>query len=115
MLAALIEVKPDQMVEIPDEIARVLDEYADLMPAELPKQFPPRRAIDHQIVLESGARPPARAPYRMSPIELKELRKQFDDLLETGFIQPLKAPYGAPVLFQKKQDRSYGCVWIIMH
>ena len=35
-----------------------------------------------------------------------ELRRQLDELLETGFIQPSKAPYGAPVLFQRKQDGS---------
>ncbi|XP_021596708.1 uncharacterized protein LOC110603322 [Manihot esculenta] len=42
----------------------------------------------------------------MAPPELAELRKQLDELLEAGFIRPTKAPFGAPVLFQKKQDRS---------
>ncbi|KAJ8899074.1 hypothetical protein K2173_010227 [Erythroxylum novogranatense] len=40
----------------------------------------------------------------MSLRELAELWKQLGELLEAGFIQPSKAPYGAPVLFQKKQD-----------
>ncbi|PON59962.1 hypothetical protein TorRG33x02_286090, partial [Trema orientale] len=73
---------------------------------ELPKELPPRRAIDHKIELEPGTRPPAKAPYRMAPSELMELRKQLDELLNAGLIQPSKAPYGAPVLFQKKQDGS---------
>lgn len=51
-------------------------------------------------------KPPARAPYRMSQPELAELRKQLKELLDTGFLQPAKLPYGAPVLFQKKQDGS---------
>lgn len=42
----------------------------------------------------------------MAPPELAELRKQLDELLESGFIKPSKAPFGAPVLFQKKQDGS---------
>lgn len=42
----------------------------------------------------------------MAPSELVELRKQLDVLLNVGFIQPSKAPYGAPVLFQKKKDGS---------
>ncbi|GLT65603.1 hypothetical protein SLA2020_380240 [Shorea laevis] len=63
----------------------------------------PRRAINHQIELVLGARPPAKAPYRMAPIELEELRKQLEELLEAGDIQPYKAPYGAPVLFSKKR------------
>ena len=40
----------------------------------------------------------------MAPKELVELRKQLNELLDAGLIQPSKASYGAPVLFQKKQD-----------
>ena len=40
----------------------------------------------------------------MAPPELAELRKQLDELLTAGFIRPAKAPYGAPLLFQKKKD-----------
>ena len=42
----------------------------------------------------------------MSPKELDELKKQLDDLLAKGLIQPSKSPYGAPVLFVKKKDGS---------
>lgn len=56
--------------------------------------------------LEPGTVPPARAPTRMAPPELAELRRQLDDLLESGFIRASKAPFGAPVLFQKKHDGS---------
>ena len=45
-------------------------------------------------------------PYRMAPLKLEELRKQLKELLDTGFIRPSKAPFGAPVLFQRKQDGS---------
>ena len=40
----------------------------------------------------------------MAPKELVELRKQLNELLDAGLIQPSKALYGAPILFQKKQD-----------
>ena len=92
--------------EIPGAIQRVLKEFSSVMPDKLPKALPPRRPVDHAIELVPGAKPPARAPYRMSPPELAELRKQLDELLEAGFIRPSKAPFGAPVLFQKKQDGS---------
>lgn len=105
-LCALIEIKPGVAQEVPDTVAKVLDDFKDVMPPELPKTLPPRRAVDHKIELEPGARPPAQAPYRMGPAELVELRKQLADLLESGFLRPSKAPYGAPVLFQKKQDGS---------
>ncbi|KAK4391962.1 Transposon Ty3-G Gag-Pol polyprotein [Sesamum angolense] len=89
-----------------DSLMSAMQEFKDDFPPELPKKLPPRRAIDHAIELEPGARPPAQAPYRMAPAELAELRKQLDGLLEAGLVQPSKAPYGSPVLFQRKQDGS---------
>ena len=53
-----------------------------------------------------GLRPPTQAPYWMTRLELIELRKQFTELLDSSVVQPFKAPYGAPLLFQKKQDGS---------
>nr|GFA52831.1 hypothetical protein [Tanacetum cinerariifolium] len=54
----------------------------------------------------SGAEPISKAPYRMAPIELKELKDQLQELLERGFIRPSVSPWGAPVLFVKKKDGS---------
>ena len=93
-------------VDVPTEVQDVLEEFKDVMPNELPKKLPPRREVDHQIELEPGTKPPALSPYRMAPPELAELRKQLKELLDAGFIRPSKAPYGAPVLFQKKKDGS---------
>ena len=105
-VAALIEIKPDKHIEVPDVVVPILRRFADVMPPELPKKLPPRRQMDHQIELVSGLRPPAQAPYRMTTPELIELRKQLTELLDAGLVQPSKAPYGAPMLFQKKQDES---------
>lgn len=105
-LATLSTKEDEASSEVPPSLDPLLEEFKDLMPAELPKVLPPRRAIDHEISLIPGARPPARGAYRMAPPELKELRRQLDELLDAGFIRPSKAPYGAPVLFQKKQDGS---------
>ena len=52
------------------------------------------------------SKPPARAPYRIAISELEELRKQLKELLDTSFIRPSKAPYGVPMLFEKKHDCS---------
>lgn len=40
----------------------------------------------------------------MSPIELKDLRRQLDELLKQGLIEPTASPYGSPVLFVKQKD-----------
>lgn len=79
-----------------------MGELEDVMPKELPKKLPPRREVDHIIELEPGAKSPAKAPYRMAPPELEELKKQLKELLDAGFIQPSTLCYEAPVLFQKK-------------
>ena len=70
----------------------------------LPSKLPPRRDVDHHIDLEPGGAQPYQGIYRMSPLELGELRKQLDDLLEKGFIKPSKSPFGAPILFVHKED-----------
>ena len=74
------------------------------MQESLPQTLPPRRDIDHEIELLPGVKPPAKNAYQMAPPKLAELRKQLDELAAIGFICPAKAPYGAPVLFQKKKD-----------
>ena len=51
-----------------------------------------------------GTTPISKAPYRMAPAELKELKEQIQDLLDKGFIRPSFSPWGAPILFVKKKD-----------
>ncbi|GJR48504.1 putative nucleotidyltransferase, ribonuclease H [Tanacetum coccineum] len=66
----------------------------------------PIRDVEFNIELSPGAEPISKAPYRMAPIELKELKDQLQELLERGFIRPSVSPWGAPVLFVKKKDGS---------
>jgi hypothetical protein len=42
----------------------------------------------------------------MNPAELVELKKQLDDLLSKGFIQPSSSAWRSPVLFVDKSDGS---------
>ncbi|KAA0043593.1 RNA-directed DNA polymerase-like protein [Cucumis melo var. makuwa] len=60
---------------------KVLNEYVDIMPPELPKSLPPRRGIDHKIELVPGTKPPTKNAYQMVPPELAEFWKQLDKLL----------------------------------
>ncbi|XP_060962018.1 uncharacterized protein LOC133032169 [Cannabis sativa] len=62
------------------------------------------REIEFVIELVPGTAPVSRAPYRMAPSELKELKIQLEELLKLGFIRPSYSPWGAPVLFVKKKD-----------
>ena len=80
-------------------------DFPDVFPEELPG-LPPVREVEFNIELIPGAEPISKAPYRMAPIELKELKEQLQELLERGFICPSVSPWGAPVLFVKKKDGS---------
>ena len=74
-----------------------------MFPEEL-SGLPPQREIEFAIDVILGATLTTITPYRMAPLELKELKLQFQELLEKGFIQPSVSPWGAPVLFVKKKD-----------
>ena len=90
--------------EYPVQVGEILRDFSDVFPKDLPKELPPQREVDHRIELIPGAEPPHRAPYRMSPQGLDELRKQLKDLTEKGYIRPSVSPFGAPVLFVPKKD-----------
>nr|GEX60815.1 putative reverse transcriptase domain-containing protein [Tanacetum cinerariifolium] len=75
-------------------------------PEDLPS-IPPARQIKFQIDLVPGAAPVARVPYWLAPSKMKELAKQLQELSVKGFIRPSSSPWGAPVLFVKKKDRSF--------
>ena len=42
----------------------------------------------------------------MNAEELVELKKQLDDMLQKGLIQPSVSPWGSPVLFVDKRDST---------
>ncbi|GJY96512.1 retrotransposon protein, putative, ty3-gypsy subclass [Tanacetum coccineum] len=95
-----------QSLESPNiENLSVVREFADVFPDELPGL--PRLGRDCiWLELIPGAEPISKAPYRMAPVELKELKEQLQEMLENGFIRPSVSPWGAPVLFVKKKDGS---------
>lgn len=93
-------------IELSNVRLRVMDTYRDVFPDDLPSGLPPQREVDHKIELIPGKNPPSRPLYRMSPSELLELKKQLEELVKSGFIQPSKSPFGAPILFVKKKDGS---------
>ena len=85
------------------EAPRVVREYMDVFPNELPG-LPPLREVEFTIDLLLGTALISVAPYRMELMELKELKSQLQELLKKGFIQPSVSPWGATVLFVKKKD-----------
>ncbi|GAU10196.1 hypothetical protein TSUD_418680, partial [Trifolium subterraneum] len=86
----------------PSDIS-IVREYLDVFPEEI-NSLPPEREIEFSIDLVPGSQPISVAPYRMSPLELRELKSQLEELLQKHFIRPSVSPWGAPVLLVKKKD-----------
>ncbi|CAH9124286.1 unnamed protein product [Cuscuta epithymum] len=83
----------------------VVNEFPDVFPEEIPG-MPPEREVEFSIDLMPGTAPISKAPYRMAPKEMQELKEQLEELLGKGYIKPSVSPWGAPVLFVKKKDGS---------
>ncbi|XP_073153306.1 uncharacterized protein [Henckelia pumila] len=76
----------------------VVSEFDDVFPDEI-SGLPPFREVDISIELISGTLPISKAPYRMTPVDMKEWKEQLEDLLDKGYIRPSVSPWGTPVLF----------------
>nr|GEW83042.1 putative reverse transcriptase domain-containing protein [Tanacetum cinerariifolium] len=84
----------------------IVQDFPEVFPEDLPG-LPLARPVEFQIDLIPRAAPVARAPYRLTPSEMKELSKQLQEIFDKGFIRPSSSPWGAPVLFVKKKDGSF--------
>ncbi|GJT57217.1 putative reverse transcriptase domain-containing protein [Tanacetum coccineum] len=84
----------------------IIRDFSKVFPEDLPG-LPPVRPVEFQIDLIPGAAPVARALYRLTPSEMKELSEQLQELSDKGFIRPSSSPWGAPVLFVKNKDGSF--------
>ena len=69
----------------------IVREFPYVFPKELPG-IPLEREVDLSIEILPGTTPISRAPYRMAPTELKELKIQLQELLDKGSIRPSVLP-----------------------
>ena len=86
-------------------LPRVVCDYEDVFLDEL-SELPSHRDVDFVIELHLGTSPISMTPHRMEPVKLQELKVQLQGLLDKGFIRPSTLPWGAPVLFAKKKDKT---------
>ena len=111
----VVTVNEDQTkTEYPMQVQELLNEFSDVFPKDLPAGLPPHRQLDHRIELVPGVELPHRAPYRMSPQGLDELKKQLKDLTEKGYISTFSFTFwGACPLCPPKRAEECACVWTI--
>ncbi|GBG88708.1 hypothetical protein CBR_g48237 [Chara braunii] len=85
----------------------LIREYHDVFPSSFSYAgIPPMRDVEHSIQLVPDYRVHHQTPYRLSIPEATELKRQLEELLRLGFIKPSNSPWGAPVLFARKADRT---------
>ncbi|WVZ64299.1 hypothetical protein U9M48_013839 [Paspalum notatum var. saurae] len=92
-----------QMEARPTDGIRVVCEYPDVFPDELPG-MPPDRDIEFLIELLPGTAPIAMRQYRMAPVEQDEVKNNIDELLAKGFIRRSSSPWSFPVLLVEKKN-----------
>ena len=78
----------------------VVEEFLDVFPEDL-LGLPLDRVLEFSIDVIPGMTPISKAPYRIAPMELPELKKQLQEFSDKGFIKPCISPWGAPVLVKK--------------
>ena len=86
-------------------LPRVVCEYEDVFPDELPR-LPPQRDVDFVMELHPGTLPISMTPHRKAPVELHELKVQLQELLDKGFIRPSTSSLCTQILFAKKKDKT---------
>lgn len=91
-------------MKVSDMVEKLVAEYEDLFVEKLLNRLPRERDLDFQIKLKSDEPPPVHQLIPLSFAELKELKHQIQDVLQKRFIRPSSSPYGAPILFVKKES-----------
>ncbi|XP_074291260.1 uncharacterized protein LOC141618036 [Silene latifolia] len=85
----------------------VVGEFSDVFRDEIPG-LPPKRDIDFSVELKPGTGPISKAPYRMGPKELEELKKQLNELLDKGpFLDRFVVVFIDDILVYSKAKEEY--------
>ena len=87
------------------DLPRVVFEYEDVFPDELPR-LPSHRDVDFIIELHPGTLPISMTSHRMAPVELQELKVQLQELLDKGLIRQSTFPWTTQVLFTRKEVKQ---------
>lgn len=90
-LAFLVNVLGTQHQENKMSEVSIVQEFEDVFSENL-LGIPPDRQIEFVIDLVLRATPVSKAPYRMAPKELEELKVKIEELLDNWFIRPSFSP-----------------------
>jgi hypothetical protein len=94
-------------IPIATEVAKLLEEYVDVIPNDLPDGLPPKRDIQHHIDLILGSSLPNKGAYRMSPTQNAYLNRQVKKLIKKGVVREIMSPGVVLALLTLKKDNTW--------
>nr|GEY34704.1 hypothetical protein [Tanacetum cinerariifolium] len=94
--------------EHPSIVQHLLNEFADVIPEEMPPGLPPMRDIQHGIDFILEASIPNKTTYRMSLKDHEELQHQVEELMAKVYLKESKSLFVVPTLLVPKKDGAWG-------
>jgi hypothetical protein len=91
--------------KLQSDLYEVVNENVEMF--QEPRGLPPKRGIQHEILLQQGGPLPNIDMCRMSDMENVEIRKQAQELLDKGVIKPSTSPCRSPIGLVPEKD----CIW----
>ena len=77
-------------------------DYLSIFSEEEAKALPPRRYVDHAILLVEGGKPPFGRMYSMSDNDLKELKLWIEENLAKSFIRASSSSAASPIIIVRR-------------
>ena len=87
------------------QMDKVVEEYEDIFTS--PAGVPLHCQVKHSIDLTPGAPLPNGPIYWRSVLENDEIKRQIQELLQTGHIRPSSSPCGSPIVLVQKKDGTW--------
>jgi len=103
-----VSMKKQSVEPVSEAIQCLLSEYGDVFPDQLPNQLPPKRVIEHEILLKPEAKSSQRSPFRLSRVEQEALNKFVSDLVSKEWIEVSNSPWVSNIFGVPKKDPTTG-------
>uniref|UniRef100_A0AAV1T9X6 Uncharacterized protein n=1 Tax=Peronospora matthiolae TaxID=2874970 RepID=A0AAV1T9X6_9STRA len=101
-----VKVTRPMAIMLPPGVKQLIHKFADLIPASLPTGLTPVRDVEHAVIVNLGALPTSRLPFRMAPVEKVALSKFVDELLAKKWIQFSSSEWVSNIFAVPKKDPS---------
>jgi len=83
------------------DLCELISNYDEMF--QEPRGLPSKREIQHEIHLQHDAPLPNIGMYKMLTIEMEEIKKQVQELLNQGVIKLRTSPCGSPIVLVLKK------------